>query len=102
MTCDTSGYGVGSVFAQKDSDDNEHPIAFVSRSLAPAKKNYSQLDKEALAIIFAVKCFHQYLFGRTFVIIADHRPLLELFGPDRPIPQLASARIQRWSLALSA
>ena len=100
LTCDASAYGVGTFLAQKDSEDNEHPIAFASRSLAPAEKNYSQLDKEA--IIFAVKCFHQYIFGRTFVIITDHRPLLGLFGPDRPIPQLASARIQRWSLALTA
>ena len=102
MACDASAYGVGTVLAQKDSEDNEHPIAFASRSLAPAEKNYSQLDKEALANIFAVKSFHQYLFGCTFVIITDHRPLLGLFGPDRPIPQLASAGIQRWSLALSA
>ena len=102
LTCDASAYVVGAVLAQKDSEDNEHPIAFASRSLAPAEKNYSQLNKEALAIIFAVKRFHQYIFGRTFVIITDHRPLLGLFGPDRPIPQLASARIQRWSLALSA
>ena len=102
VTCDAFAYGVGAVLAQKDSQDIEHPIAFASRSLAPAEKNYSQLDKEALAIIFSVKRFHQYLFERTFVIVTDHRPLLGLFGPDRPIPQLASARIQRWSLTLSA
>ena len=81
LTCDASAYGIGAVLPQKASEDNEHPIAFASRSLAHAETNYSQLDKEASAIIFAVKRFHQYIFGRTFVIITDHRPLLGL--PDQ-------------------
>ena len=46
-------------------------IAYASRSLAPAE-NYSQIDKEALAVAFGVRHFHQYLYGRSFTIKSDH------------------------------
>ena len=80
----------------------EKPIAFASRSLAPAEKKYSQLDKEALAIIFGVKRFHQYLYSRQFTILSDHQPLQHIVGEHKATPILASARIQRWALTLAA
>lgn len=49
-------------------------VQYASQSLAPAEKLYSQLDKEGLAIIFAVKKFHQYLCGRTSMIHSDCKP----------------------------
>ncbi|KAL5491764.1 hypothetical protein EMCRGX_G017118 [Ephydatia muelleri] len=61
---------------------SEHPVAFVSRTLAPTEKNYSQLDKEGLAIIFGVEKFHNILFGRQLTIFTDHKPLKHLFGKD--------------------
>ena len=70
--------------------------------LAPAEGQYSQLDTEALAIVFGLQRFHQYLFGREFVIYTDHKPLSYLFDASRAIPQMASARIQRWAITLSA
>ena len=70
--------------------------------MAPAEKRYSHLDKEALAIIFGLKKFHQYLYGHKFIIYTDHKPLLYLFDPTQAIPQLASSRLQRWALTLSA
>ena len=78
------------------------PIAFASRTLAPAERKYSQLDKEALAIVFGVNKFHQYLYGRHFTILSDHKPLQYLFAVDRPIPQMVSPRVQRWAHTLSA
>ena len=80
----------------------EKPIAFASCSLVPAEKKYSQLDKEALAIIFGVKRFYQYLYGRQFTILSDHQPLQHIFGEHKATPTLASARIQRWALTLAA
>ena len=68
----------------------------------PCKRKYSQLDKEGLAIIFGVKRFHQYLFGRHFTIVSDHKPLQHLFKESSATPTLASARIQRWALILGA
>ena len=64
------------------------------------KQNYSHLDKEVLAIIYGVKKYHQYLFGRHFEIKADHKPLTHIFSETRATPTMASGRIQRWALTL--
>ena len=55
---------------------------------------YSQLEQEVLALIFGVKRFHTYLYGRTFELITDHKPLITILGPYHAIPTLAAARLQ--------
>ena len=82
-------------------DGSDRPIVFVSRTLTPAEKKYSQLEKEGLAVVFGVCKFNQYLMGRSFTILSDHKPLQYLFSADRPVPVMASARIQRWALTLA-
>ena len=102
MAGDTSDYGLGAVLSQKMRNGEERPVAFASRSLSAAEKNYSQVEKEILACIFAVKRFHSYICGREFTLTTDHKPLLTLLGEHKPISHQASARIQRWALILSA
>ena len=80
----------------------EKPVASASRSLAPAERNYAQIDREGLAVVFGVKKFHQYVYRRRFTIYSDHQPLQALFGEGRTVPQMALPRIQRWALTLSA
>ena len=51
------------------------PVAFASRALAAAEHNYSQIEKEMLAICFACQKFHQYIYGKSIDVHSDHRPL---------------------------
>jgi len=80
----------------------EKPITFASCSLASAERKYLQLEKEGLTVVFGVKKFHSYLFGRHFEITNDHKPLQSLFSATKGVPVLASSRIQRWALILVA
>ena len=66
LACDASPYGVGAVLSHVVDGDKEQPIAYISRSLSAAERKYSQLDKEALAIVFGASRFHQFKYGRQF------------------------------------
>ena len=102
LACDASPYGVGAVLSHVMPGGGERPVAYCSRALNSAERNYSQIEKEALALVHAVKKFHQYLYGRNFILLTDHKPLLGLLSENKPIPAMACARIQRWALLLAS
>ncbi|CAB4008899.1 Hypothetical predicted protein [Paramuricea clavata] len=102
LATDGSNYGVWAVLSHVFPDGTEKPIAYVSRSLSAAERNYSTIEKEALATIFGVKKFHKFLYWQTFTIKTDHRPLEGLLNDTKRVPTQATPQIQRWALALAA
>lgn len=93
IQCDASQYGLGCCLLQ-----NGRPISFASRSLSSAERNYSQIEKEMLSIIFACQKFKFYTYGRTVKVVNDHKPLLGIMKKE--IHKIPSAKLQRMRLKL--
>ena len=94
LCTDASDVGVGAVLMQ-EFDDEKLPIVHASRKLNPAETRYSTIERECLAIVWATKRFHPYLYGREFIIECDHKPLLLLNKAN-----IDNGRVTRWALAM--
>ncbi|KAK2722616.1 hypothetical protein QYM36_002972 [Artemia franciscana] len=92
LQVDASKFGLGTTLSQ-----NGKPISFASRSLNSTEQNYSQIEKELYAILFGCIHFHQYLYGRKFTVVSDHKPLQVVL--NRPISK-SSPRLQRMLLRI--
>ena len=94
LRTDASDRGVGAVLRQMEGE-LKLPIAYASRKLIPRETAYSTVEKECLAIVWAIQKFQRYLYGREFVLETDHEPLTYLNSS-----KIANARLMRWSLTL--
>lgn len=94
LTTDASNFALGAVLSQ-GTLQNDKPVCFASRTLSDTEVNYSTIEKEMLAIIWAVQYFRPYLFGRKFTIVTDHKPLIWLMNFKEP-----NSKIIRWRLQL--
>ena len=85
---DASDYGLGAVLSQKQ-DGHERVIAYASRVMEDREKRYSVTKKEMLAMVYAIKHFRHYLYGRPFTIRTDHNALRWLQSFKEPEGQVA-------------
>lgn len=94
LITDASQSALGAVLTQ-EFEGNEHPIAYASRKLNPAEQKYAATEQECLAVVWAVKQFRCYLYGRKFKVLTDCRALKWLMNARDP-----SSRLSRWNLLL--
>ena len=79
ISADASSYGLGAVILQK-TKGWWRPIAFASRALTETERRYAQIEKEALATVWACDKFSDYILGKAIKIETDHKPLVPLLG----------------------
>nr|XP_025044422.1 uncharacterized protein LOC112547106 [Pelodiscus sinensis] len=94
LQTDASEVGLGAVLAQEE-EGAEYPVAYLSRKLFPRERNYAVIEKEALAIKWAIDSLRYFLTGNTFTLVTDHAPLKWMQSMKDN-----NARIMRWYLSL--
>ena len=97
LIVDASPVGLGAFLTQVTAHGGTNIIAYASRSLTDCESRYSQTEKEALAVVWGIEHFHLYLYGSSFQVIADHKPLETIF--NNPTCK-ATARLERLQLRL--
>ena len=103
ISSDASKDGLGAVLLQ-EHDGNWLPVAFISRAMTSAEKNYAQIEKELLGLFFACEKFHEYVYGATVIGETDHKPLVSLHKKNlcdlTPRLQRMMLRLRRYDLKL--
>ena len=75
-----SNYGIGVVISHVYEDRSKRLVAYASKTLLKSECNYAQLEKEALSLVYGVKKFHNFLYGREFTLYTHHKPLTTILG----------------------
>ncbi|KAK7939091.1 hypothetical protein WMY93_002417 [Mugilogobius chulae] len=101
VSTDASKDGLGAVLLQQ-YEDAWFPVAYASRTMTAAERNYAQIEKETLGAVFGCEKFHEYIYGREVVLETDHKPLIAIstkpLGEAPPRIQRLLLRLQKYSL----
>ena len=104
LTTDASPFGIGACLSHKVTDANSkvrlQPVTYASASLKPSEKAYAQINREGLAVYWAVQYFRQYLWCNEFEIHTDCSALVKIFGPKNDLGGCAIGRLNRWATQL--
>lgn len=103
LHCDASDFGIGAVLTQLSDDKEEKPIAYMSKKLSSAQRNYSVTERECLAVILAIEKFRCYLELQEFEVITDHSSLVWLMRQQNVTGRLARwiFRLQQYKFSIS-
>ena len=93
---DACDYAIGAILCQKDETGMERPIVYLSKQLSETQRRWATIEKEAYAVIHALKQLRPYLWGASYRTFTDHKPLTSLFTKD-----MNNTKIQRWSVLLA-
>ena len=99
LQVDASTKGLGATFLQEDK-----PVAFASKALTDVESRYANIERELLAVVYGCEKFHTYLYGRSFTVQSDHKPLesihLKHLTSAPPRLQRMLLRLQPYSLTI--
>ena len=93
---DACDYAVGAILVQEDDTGVERPVQYVSKQLTGSQLNWATIEKEAFAVVHALKKLRPYLYDADFTIYTDHKPLKALF-----VSEIKNTRIQRWAVLIA-
>ena len=94
LPTDASNVSIGGVLMQ-ETNEIKFPIAYVSKKLLLRETRFPVIERECFALVWVIKKFHIYLYGKNFQVETDHCPLIYMQNN-----KLANRRVMRWVLSL--
>jgi len=100
VATDASPYGAGAVLSHIYPNGTERVIQYASCTLNDTQRKYTQIDKEAYAIIFGIKKFHNFLYGKRFTLLTDNKSITQILSPGKGLPTYSAMRMQHYAIFL--